>query len=397
MAQSAKQALSSGNEDLAIYYYHRAVQMQPKQLALHVWLAEALLKRGNIDQALEAAKAALAIKKDEPRAKAVVDEVLRPTPTPTPVSIEADAVAVPFPQPSEDGLPKGLAVWVFGPAAPAAKLLNEHSQSVSMSQRFATVFVPCGELVFKNGVASLEIDLKPALELAEQLIGDVRILPVIKGNSRGANNLTPAEWDRIGALIASKVDSDSRIAGVQFDVQPQRYSLFGLYAGVKNHTRKPVTAVVRDWHKLIFKYVDAVVLQAFGRAGDIQGYKGAATAVINGFLRDARSMDGQGIIGLPAAAATEEFETRTTVGGANPPADARIVATGVAMDQFLDEGLFAVQAAIQINDPAFLGVAIWAVHPEGGIRPSLEPLWYHPSLISDKIWQRLRLPLFEGR
>lgn len=391
---SAKSALAGGNKDLAIYYFRRAVKLEPQQLEARVWLAQALLKRGNIDQAADEARAVLAMQKGHAEAQAVLDAIRKPSPTPTPVPIEADVASVPFPQPSDDALPKGLAAWVFGPATPAAKQLNEYSQSVPMSQRFSMVFVPAGELVIKDGKVSLQFDTKLALEMAEKLIGDVRVLPVIKGNSRGATQVGAEEWDRVGAQIAAALEADTRLGGLQFDVQPQMPQLFGLYAATKNHTRKPVTAVVKDWHKLIFKYVDAVVLQGFGRASALQDYAGAVKAVINLFLQDARAMDGKAIIGLPAAAAIVEFELRSDKAGAATQGG---IATGVSMDQYFKEGVFAVQSTVIVNDPAFLAIAIWAIHPEGGIRPNLEARWYFPSLISEKIWQRLQLPLLEGR
>ncbi len=408
----AAKTAQAGNQNLAIYYYRQALLQEPGRADWRFWVAQALAKRGNTELALDEARAVLAGQPGHSQALALVAELTKPVVVKSQEQVEKEeedqAIAsVPFPTLSEERLPRVLAAWILGDPAEASEKVNTHNLAASKSQQINVLFVPAGTLDIENGKVLLSLDTAACLAVADAMAQDVRIFPWIRGKSRGWQKVSQAEWAKAGAALAAKAESDSRLAGLFLDVDPHVTVLHLLYAETKKGTQKILMAAGGE--RMTFKYVDIGVARCFGYGGervtlrrqedgrammeegavapDLRVYAGNVEATAGGFLRNARSMGGQAILGVPFTATAQEHEAR-----AESPEGTR-VPVSVKMEDYVANGLGWVEASVQVNDNAFLGLAIWAIMPEGGYNPPGDLLFYFPSAISPGQWQRLKLPL----
>jgi hypothetical protein len=402
LAKQASQAVQAGNKNLAIYYYRQALAKEPAHLEWRLWVAEALLKRGNLNDAEAEAREALKLDAANARALKVIQVATAPPPKPKSKEEqerEEEAIAVssvPFPEPSTVSLPKAMAAWVEGDVVAAAEKINTHNRSVSKSQQFYYFFVDSGTLAYDGGQLQLGLDLQPAIGLSERIQGDSFVIPTIKGQSRLLGKASRPEWERVAAQIAAKIEADSHVAAVLFDIEPHDSLLHFLYAGVKKGTRKPVLCVEGD--RMTFKYVDAMVARCFTTknaeigaysdvraVADLGAFNSFVESVAGQYLRNARAMGGKLLVGVPAAATVGENEGRSKTQGIFE------VKGKPSMLDFFTNALARVENLVMVNDDAFLGVAVWGILPPGGVKHGL--FWYHPSEISAEEWERLKTPL----
>ncbi len=404
----AGKARAAGNNDLAIYYVRQALLRAPENIGWRLWLAQTLQKRGHDEMALEEAGKVLDRDPGNAGAAAVIAAIKKPKIVKSAEEMakeqeDAAIEAVPFPEKSTVSLPKANGAWVFGDTTGAADRINTHNLAVPKEQQIYYFFIPGGELGIEGSKLSLKFDTAPAMALSDALAGDSMVMPVIHGLSRGSLKVTAAEWQRVGAEIAAKVEGDKRIAGVVFDIEPHVDVLHLLYASVKKGTQKPVLAIGPD--RLTFKYVDAAILKCFnfganfrdsgqsladnrtGAIPDLGVYAGNVGSSAGVFMRNARAMGGKVFIGMPFSATTHEFEfSSASQDGPQTP-------SRVKMGDYVVNALLWTEHEVQVNDETFLGVAIWAIRPTGGVNIPPDPGWYFPSLISSELWERLKFPL----
>jgi hypothetical protein len=187
-----------------------------------------------------------------------------------------------------------------------------------------------------------------------------------------------------------------------FDVSPHVSLLHFLYASARKGTHKPIFVVGGE--RMTFKYADVVVGKCFdypavslsvetaagsftavSRQGDLSAYAGQVETTAHFFLRSARAMGGKTMLGMPFVATPHEYESCVQKPGDEP------VHGGVKMEDYAANALGYIERNVQVNDDAFLGPAIWAIHPAGGVQKA--DARYFPSEISQDLWQRMKTPL----
>jgi hypothetical protein len=419
LASLAARAISTGNNNLAIYYYQEALKRQPGRIDWRVWVAEALQKRGNDELALEEARKVIDKQPGNARAQAVIAELTKPVIIKSKEQEQKEeeeqaVTSVPFPEKSTEILPQALGAWIEGDTLQAAEVVNKHNLSVSKAQQIYYFFVPAGELVVEGKKLLLTFDPAQALSLFSAVNTDSRIIPVIRGSSTNINKVLPSEFTRVAAEVAAKVDAENRLSGVMFDFAYHDIRLHQLYASFKKATKKPLFAVGGD--RLTFKYIDVGVLKCFGfginydpsapqtinqrtrtlangkkvnnmAIPDIKVFNGNVDSNAGQYLKNARANGGKALIGLPFIATSSEFESWSEAsGGAQNP-------SGVRMNDYISNAIAWTEKSVQVRDEAFLGLAIWAIHPDGGVQMKPDPNWYYPSLISQDWWERMKKPL----
>ena len=175
--------------------------------------------------------------------------------------------------------------------------------------------------------------------------------------------------------------------GLILDLAPQTQVLDALFARVKLHTLKPVAAAATVWDAQLFKITDFVVLKAFDHALSPADYASAIQDQIGAFLRDARD-DGGKAHGRPARPATrQEYESKAESASAAPQD------SGHKMQEYFDAGRKAVGGAVIDNDPAYLGIGVWAMQPDGPLHGPQDQAWYQPTVISPALWDSFKLPV----
>jgi hypothetical protein len=392
LAQKATQAIQAGNKNLAIYYYTQALLRDPSQNRWREWVAQAHRERGDKGDALRHARLLLKADPANSRAAAIVAELSVPVTSASLAQEEAAAAEkaaslVPFPDKTRMVLPKGVAAWVVGNPVEQVQTINQYNASAPKSQQIRYLFIECGEVGINNGKLSLQFDPEPALQLVEVLIGDVWVMPLISGNSRGAGKVAMAEWQRMGKLIGEKVEAERRLAGVYFEIAPLKAELNPLFAMVKQATHNPVAAGGFQWEALSFKYTDFMVLKAFGYSSDLRLQAGQLRSDTTAFLKDARVMEGKAFIGLPGVAATQEYEEK------RQSPDEKGLRTGKSMNAFFSNGLGWTRRALVESDPAFMGIALWALYSGDGVHGVHDTAWYYPSKLDPDILEKLKLPV----
>lgn len=416
LVASAKRAVSEGNKNLAIYYYLEALKQEPARVDWRLMVAQALQKRGNDPQALAEARTILKYQPANAAALAMVADLTKVKRVKTKAEIEAEEEtfainSVPFPDKSLESLPRALAAWVMGEPALAIEKINAHNLSVAKTQQIYYFFVPAGELAVNGHKLALSFDVSKALALFDGLNTDARVFPIIKGASRNIAKIPPEEWLRVAQEIGSKVEAEAHLGGVMFDISPHQDVLHLLYASVKKSTKKPLFAV--GGGRLTFKYTDVGVAKCFdfgnsynSVAGmqsstlaqgayqesqlaipNMEAYAGSVEATVNQVLKNARAMGGKVLIGVPFIATQYEYASRASSSAGEQKS------AGVKMDQYISNAIGWTESNVQVNDDAFLGLAIWAIHPDGGVHIEPDPHWYFPSLISPELWERMKHPL----
>ena len=391
-ASRATQAISEGNKNLAIYYYTQALLRDPSQVRWREWVAQAHMDRGDTADALRHAKLVLKAQPANARAKAIVEKLSKAVTSSTGseddlAKAEKAATTLPFPDKSSMVLPAGSAAWVVGNPADHVQAINGYNQSTAKSQQIRYIFIECGKIAINSGKVSLQFDPQPALQLAENLIGDVWVMPLIGGRSRGADRVSQAEWERVGRQVAQVAEQERRIAGIYFEVEPLKSALNPLFAFTKKHTSKPVAAGGIGWDPLAFKYTDFLVLKAFGYSTDMKIQSGQLRSNSTAFLKDARVMEGKGFIGLPGVAATQEYEEKTS----SPGKDG--LRSGKTMNAYFSNGLGWVRRALVESDPAFMGIALWAFYSGDYVHGEYDAAWFKPTKLDPNILEKLKLPV----
>jgi hypothetical protein len=67
--------------------------------------------------------------------------------------------------------------------------------------------------------------------------------------------------------------------------------------------------------------------------------------------------------------------------------------TGFTMLEYMKRSLDAVRGATGENDPVFLGLSIWALHPKVGLQGPGDKHRYYPTTIDTRIWELLATPI----
>jgi hypothetical protein len=386
-----KSEAQSGHPNLALYYLNQAQRLDPSNSEVCQWMGYAYEKRGEPERALgcyvEAldrkpgdAYAARAVKRLQPKAAEAAAKALAEPPQ--------REIKLEFPAKSAVPLPKGLGAWCYQSASLNAKTINDYNRTAPRDQRIAYAFVEGGGIDFALGKAKAHLDFAEARALAGLLEGPVMVMLIVDGLSHGASKVGSQEWDRVAAEIGQAVEAEGALSGVQFDVEPHLPDLHYLYGFTKKHSSKLVSAAVGQWQPETFKYCDLTVLMAYDIDADPRVFASKDRSLTRRFMADARRMDGKALIGVPCIATHTEFETKATA--QNAP---RSTGTGNRMQDYTEAAIAALKGSLVSGDPAFLGLSIWALHPQNGLHGSHDPYWYFPTQISEPIWALLRLPV----
>jgi hypothetical protein len=300
----------------------------------------------------------------------------------------ADEAAVPaFPKRGPD-LPRGLAAWCYQDMRLNAATIKAANAQAPEAWKIRYAFVWGGDLDFDDGQAHLALDFSLARQLAAELKGEhVMVFPMVDGTSFAAEGLSPADWRRLGRELANAIDAEPTLAGLHFDIEPHTDDLHWLFAEVKSHSSKPLSAAVGAWSPESFRYVDFLVLMGYDLATNPKAYEKAAGPFVERFMADAAAAGGRAMIGLPFIATHREFEARKESAISAPQPN------GYSMLQYVDAGLRATKKAVQGRDAAFMGFSIWALHPQEGLHGRQDKAWFYPTQLSESLWARLRDPL----
>jgi hypothetical protein len=384
LQSKAQRAEAQGYHDLAAHYYFHAHQAQPSNADFLRGYAKAVQAAGHFGLAEQAWSDLLELQGGDAEATQALAKLRDPEER-RKLEAESDGPQPEIPKKSDQPLDKGLGAWVFGEARSQAAIINQYNLSAPQAQHFKYVFPLSGTLSFHNGQAVLEWKPESALILADVLAGDARVYPLIQGPSRGASDIRAAEWERVAADIAAKLNSQDRYSGLMFDMDPEVPALHNLYARVKNHTGKPVGAAVKVWAPAAFNFTDFLVLKAFDVATKPEDYASGLRDRVTAFIRDAQTNNGKAMIGLPAVATAREYEsTAPTLDGAKQD-------SGFHMDDYVASGRRVLGEKVAQDDPVYLGICLWAFAAPGG--QHLGQAWYFPTDIDAKIFSLLQLPL----
>ena len=384
-----KSEAQSGRPNLALYYLNQAQRLDPGNTEVCQWMGYAYEKRGEPQRALGCYMQALEKKPGDAYAAQAVSR-LKPKAAAASASSEAPQreIKLEFPAKSAVPLPRGLGAWCYQSASLNAKTINDYNKSAPRDQRIAYAFVGSGDIDFALGKAKAHYDFTDARTLASLLEGPVMVMPIIDGLSHGASKVSSQEWDRVAKEIGQAVEAEGSLSGVQYDIEPHLPDLHYLYGFTKKHTSKLVSAAVGQWQPETFKYTDITVLMAYDIDADPRVFGSKARSLVRRFMADARRMGGKALIGVPCIATHTEFETKATA--QNAP---RSTGTANRMQHYVEASLAAVKGSLVTADPAFLGLSIWALHPQDGLHGSHDPYWYFPTGISEPVWTMLRLPV----
>ncbi len=398
LVETADKAEAQGYIHLAIHYNSHALKASPGNLEIQRKLARLLQKAGHNGLAEEQWRVILLSNPTDTEAS---DATAFLNSKAALESVVAEAVS----PPAKADIPwtKGNAVWIVGDARTWVTPLNDYNENTPRNQRIKYIFPQAGTLGFNGGNVSFSWTLDRAIILADNLSGDIAVYPVIEGISAGSASVRPKEWDRIGKEIADKLNAEDRVAGVLFQIAPQEPQLHGLYAAVKKYTQKPVGASFRVWEPSTFKYLDFAVLWTF-RTPSKGSYFASVRDLTSSFLRDARDHQTKGFIGVAAIATDQAFESF-----AYKPNGLRLLnrdypdvdfgkeirlRNKVLMKDYVTVVQTAISKALMDDDPSYLGQAIWALHPQGGVHFEDGPgFWYFPSLIDPALWNYFRAPI----
>lgn len=310
----------------------------------------------------------------------------RPGPQPTP---GADAVPSLGRAPGEP-LPAALAAWAEGPPAQLAALINAHNLAAPKSQRILTVFYACGRLEPGRHGAALLWDPAPALDLAERLGGEARVLPWIRGQGRPYGPRDASSLQAAGTALARRIEAERRFAGVLMDGPD---GLDPLYAAFRAGTRKTLAAVLDPSWVEAFGQVDAAVVPLFlrrtveGASQDPVLHRALAADRLEAGLRLCRLKGCRLLAGLPASAAGGAHESAAPgPGGAATP-------TGRAQADYFEAAVQALGQGLKTGDPAWQGAAVWALRTGPMAFDPVAGFWVGPAEPGPETWARLRLPL----
>ena len=268
LAEQAKNAESQGYDSLAAHYYYHALKLSPGDTQLQAAYDRVMAKRRDTRMA-DAAKAS----RVEPGPK------------------------------SEIPLARGNASWVHQDGRAAATALNSYNLAAPRAQRAKYVLASAGEITLQ-GTADLNWNADLSLILADTLLGEGRVYPVISGSSQGADAVNAAAWATLAAKLVEKIGSEDRISGLAFKFEPYSSKIFPLLAALKKKFAKPVGVALSSWDKEVFSQADFVILLA-------DESPSAARDQISAFLKDARAANGKAFISLPSK--FESFEAERKV------------------------------------------------------------------------------------
>lgn len=361
LSVQAAQAQSKGQYRLQAWYLKRLVELNPSDSASAAALATAMQR----------AAAESSVKPWDDNAKA--SDI--PSEAPMPPAREPIVMA------------PGMGAWVYGDGRTHAKTVNAFNADTPLRQRVRYLFPYSGSLSFRAGKISIVWDTDRAKVMADTLAGDAQVHLMLDGLSLGAAAVKDAEWDRAAREIAKVIGDEFKFAGVQFDIEPHLPIMDAFFARVQGYLNKPVGAAVGVWSTNTFKSVDYLALMSYDLAESPGAYRNAARDLVKSFMRDARRAQRGALIGAPAIATHHEYESKSDT--SQGPG----VTNNLKMEAFVSGLRSAVSDSLDDNDPSFLGLSIWALHPEGGLHGPSDKEWYFPSVISPEVWELLRLPV----
>ncbi len=358
----AYEAQSKGQYRLQSWYLKRLVELDPSNSA----------SQSSFQAALDRAKAESTVKPWDENAVAKND---LPSDAPMPPAREPIVMA------------PGLGAWVYGDGRTHAKVVNAFNLTAPLRQRVRYLFPYSGSVSFRAGKITLTWDTDRAKLMADTLSGDAQVHLMLDGASIGASSVKDAEWDRAAREIAKVIGDEIKFAGVQFDIEPHLPIMDAFFARVQGYLNKPVGAAVGVWSPNTFKSVDYLALMAYDLAETPGAYRNAARDMVKSFMRDAHRTNRGALVGAPAIATHHEYESKSDT--SQGPG----ISTKLKMETFVSGLRSALTEALEQNDPNFMGLSIWALHPEGGLHGPGDKEWYFPSTISPAIWDLLRLPV----
>jgi hypothetical protein len=279
------------------------------------------------------------------------------------------------PKKSETDFPAGRAAWCFfwdeddilGQVAAINAGLPE-------PKKLKYLFARAGRMPIAPFLgATMDGDLKRVRRLAQKAPQGLHVLPFVDGSSLGAAQLSDAEWDALGRTLGAIAESQPKFFGLHLEFEPHTPQMHKLFAAVKRYTRKPLTVAVGAWDADTFRFSDLVVLMNYDVHSDPALFAQRSEPRIRAFLADAKAAGGRVMVGLPFMATHHEFEaTAATADGAKTP-------SGHLQAEYTRAGLSVLKSAGAEREKSFMGVCIWALHPEGGLFSPSDTQIYFPS------------------
>ena len=297
---------------------------------------------------------------------------------------------VPYPKRTDVHLPNGVGAWCYGDPEITISAVTEYNVTAPAERKIRYLFPWAGSVSFTdNGKALLVHELENALAIAQAVGPEVHVLPMIDGLSEGASRVSTEQWNSLGQQLADLVEQEPSFGGLQIDIEPHVDELYQLFASIKAHTGKPLSAAVGTWSVDTFRYLDLTVAMAYDWASAPDEFEAVLRKRLPRFLSAAHKGGGKAMIGIPAIATHREYEAVSL------SAEGPRKSTGHRMLDFVDASLVVIRS-IPVNDRASLiGPCIWAIHPPGGLHGPRDTKWIFPTIVSDEIWQRIReTPLF---
>lgn len=266
----------------------------------------------------------------------------------------------------------------------AARSIAGFNAKASGGRKIRYAFAWGGEVSFRGGRPALKLNLEHPLRLSELLKGQgVQVFAVVDGVSFGSEFVKDRDWDRAGLELARAVDGEPGLAGLHLDLEPHSGDLHAFYAAFKRHSPKPLSAAMGEWGEDTFRYLDLPVLMGYDLAKTPEEFRKAAVRLYGRFMTDVRAAHATALIGIPAIATHMEYE------GISDTADGPVTPTGYRMADFIERALEAVHETAPREDPACLGVSIWAFSTPGGLHNAGDTQWFHPTDIPDSLLMRL--------
>jgi hypothetical protein len=180
------------------------------------------------------------------------------------------------------------------------------------------------------------------------------------------------------------IDSNSFFYGLHLDIEPHEDVLYRLFAEIKTRTSKPLTIAAGRFTPDTFRYTDMVVLMGYDWATSPEAFREEANQRIGAFFKYARMGDGKAMVGIPAIATHREYES--IAAGPDEPRQA----TGHSMAAFVEGSRIALTDALAEGSGPYVGVCVWALHPEEGLHGGRDTYWYYPTTIDPEIWDMLQ-------
>lgn len=297
-------AENQGYFNLAAHYYYHAVKQDPNNTELLSDLARVLQKSGHLSLAEEYWQKVYDINIDDANAKSQLDLLRDPVSRKALEDKAQGSQILPAGPKVSNPIEKGNAAWVKGDARTIANEINEFNNGAPHLQRIKYIFPAGGTISFFGGRAGFHWKPANAYVLADTLVGEGRVYPVISGSSMGAELMSEKDWEALGTTVAAAVENDPRISGLLLEIRPEVPQLRNLLAVIKSHSSKPIGVALEIWGKEDFDYSDFTVLHC------VQSVS-AARDQISAFLDDARGESGKAIIGFPDS--PETFDDRRVV------------------------------------------------------------------------------------